>query len=462
MMQGREIASPSNLYSFLLSMYISEQLGQFGSSFHAVKVDEAVMHHAKRAIVDWYAALIPGYVMKPTPMLEQAYSEDLDRGLARLALGRQATTRTAALINGSASHTAEVDDIFKEAIYHPGAPTISAALALAQQEGASGLELIKAVIVGYEISTRIGKVLGREHYKYWHNTGTVGTFGAVGAAAYLLRLNAQQFTHALCTGATFAAGLQQAFKMDSMSKPLHSGRAAEAGIAAAQMARQGVIGSLDVFEGSCGLGVAMSNAPQWQDVMVDLGESFNITAMTFKNHACCGHTFAPIDGVLVLQKQHGFAWEQIERICVETYSPALAVAGNPAPRTPAEARFSIPFVVSTALRYGSVRLSAFEPDRLSDPDIQTLMRCVELKVHPELDSQFPGQRAALVTVQTKDGQIYTFLQPTRKGDPDMALSDEELQDKFNELVKPVLGGARCAAVAQALWTLEAQTDIQAL
>ena len=443
-------------------MYISEQLGQFGSSFQAVEVDEDVVHHAKRAIVDWYAALIPGYVMEPTPLLEKAYSEDLDRGPARLALGRQATVRTAALINGSASHTAEVDDIFKEAIYHPGAPTISAALAVAQQAGASGRELIKAVIVGYEISTRIGKVLGREHYKYWHNTGTVGTFGAAAAAAYLLRLNAGQFTHALCTAATFAAGLQQAFKMDSMSKPLHSGRAAEAGVAAAQMAREGVIGSLDVFEGTYGLGVAMSNDPEWTTVMADLDQRFNITSMTFKNHACCGHTFAPIDGALVLQKQHELDWAEIEKICVETYSPALAVAGNPAPRTPAEARFSIPFVVSTALRYGSVRLSAFAPERLIDPDIKTLMEKVELKVHPELDSKFPGQRAALVTVHTKGGSSYSYLQPTRKGDPDMALTDAELQDKFNELVEPVLGSKRCAAVAHALWQLEALPDLAAV
>ncbi|WP_455556840.1 MmgE/PrpD family protein, partial [Comamonas sp.] len=315
---------------------------------------------------------------------------------------------------------------------------------------------------GYEVSTRIGKVLGREHYKYWHNTGTVGTFGAAAAAAYLLRLDAVRFTHALCTAATFAAGLQQAFKMDSMSKPLHSGRAAEAGVAAAQMAREGVIGSLDVFEGTYGLGVAMSNGPEWTTVMADLGQRFNITAMTFKNHACCGHTFAPIDGALVLQKQHGLDWAQIESICVETYSPALAVAGNPAPRTPAEARFSIPFVVSAALRYGSVRLSAFAPERLVDQDIKALMQKVELKVHPELDSKFPGQRAALVTVRTKDGSSYSYLQPTRKGDPDMALTDEELQDKFNELVEPVLGQERSAVVVQALWQLELLSDLNTL
>ena len=443
-------------------MYISEQLGQFGSQFHRAQVAPEVLHHAKRAIVDWYAALVPGSVMEPTPLLEQAYADDLGRGKARLALGRMATTRTAALINGTAAHTAEVDDIFKEAIYHPGAPTISAALAVAQQQGASGLELIKAVIVGYEVSTRIGKVLGRAHYQYWHNTGTVGAFGAAAAAAYLLQLDALRFTHALCTVATFAAGLQQAFKMDSMSKPLHSGRAAEAGVAAAEMARQGVTGSLDVFEGGSGLGVAMSNGPEWQAVMDDLGQRFNICAMTFKNHACCGHTFAPIDGALVLQQRHGIDWQDIERVCVETYAPALAVAGNPAPLTAAQARFSIPFVVATALRHGSVRLAAFAPERLQDAELRALMGRVELKVHPELDAQFPGQRAARVTLHTRGGQAHAYLQPTRKGDPDMALTDAELQGKYDELVVPVLGAQKSADIARVLWALEQQAAVDML
>ena len=441
-------------------MYISEQFGNFGAGFHSAAPDADVIHHTKRAVVDWYAALLAGCGVAPSPLLEKAFAEDLDRGAARLALGRQATVRAAALINGTAAHAAEVDDIFKEAIYHPGAPTIAAALAMAQQENASGLEFLKAVIVGYEISTRIGKVLGREHYQYWHNTGTVGSFGAAAAAAYLLRLDAVQFTHALCTAATFAAGLQQAFKMDSMSKPLHSGRAAEAGVAAAQMAQQGVTGSLNIFEGSHGLGVAMSNGPEWDAVMADLGQKFNITAMTFKNHACCGHTFAPIDGALVIQKRERIDWRDIERITVQTYSPALAVAGNPAPRTAAEARFSIPFVVATALRHGSVRLAAFAQERLEDEALRSLMARVELAVHPELDAQFPGQRAALVTIRTRDGQDHSFLQPTRKGDPDLALTDADLQEKFEELAVPVIGQARAAAISSLLWSLDAQGTLQ--
>lgn len=443
-------------------MYVSETLGQFGAQFHTQTVSTAVMHHAKRAVVDWYAALIAGTTMAPTPLLEAAMAEDLDRGAARLALGRPATVKAAALINGTASHTAEVDDIFKHAIYHPGAPTISAALAVGQQVQASGSEFLKAVIVGYEVSTRIGQILGRAHYQYWHNTGTVGCFGAAAAAAYLLRLDATQTTHALCTAATFASGLQQAFQMDSMSKPLHSGRAAEAGVTAALMAQQGITGSLDVFEGKLGMGVAMSNAPDWTPVLADLGQAFNITEMTFKNHACCGHTFAPIDGALELQRLYGIQPDDIAQIAIATYSPALAVAGNPAPRTAAEARFSIPYVVSTALIFGSVRLSAFDDARLHHPGTRALMERISLKVHPELDRQFPGQRAAEISTALKDGRCYQFLQPTRKGDPDMPLSDAELQSKLEELTMDILGASEVQRISAQLWALEKRPDLQFL
>ena len=140
-------------------------------------------HHARRAVVDWASALLPGSIEAPARAIEHALADDLDHGRSRLTLGRLATARAAALINGTAAHTVEVDDIYREAIYHPGAPTISAAWAAAQDVGADGETLLRAVVVGYELSTRIGAALGRAHYRYWHNTGTVGTFGAAAAAA---------------------------------------------------------------------------------------------------------------------------------------------------------------------------------------------------------------------------------------------------------------------------------------
>ena len=441
-------------------MTTAQTFASYAASLSHATLDAEVVHHAKRAIVDWYAALLPGAVEPPPTLLEKALHEDLDRGGAQLALGRAATVRAAALINGTAAHTVEVDDIYREAIFHPGAPTIAAALALAQARGATGLQLIRGVVAGYEVSTRIGAAMGREHYRYWHNTGTVGTFGAVSAAATLIGLDAGRHAHALCTGATLAAGLQQAFRMDSMSKPLHAGHAAEAGVLAALAAEQGVTGSLDVLDGEAGLGRAMSGSPDWTQAVATLGREFHITRMTFKNHACCGHTFAPIDGALALRAQMGgVPWQSLKDIEVATYGPALAVAGNFEPRTAAEARFSIPFVVATALIHGSVRLSAFSDERLRDADIRALMSRIRLSVDPELDGRFPGQRAARITFTTGDGRTDRYLQPTRKGDPEQPLTDDELSGKFLELAVPVVGRERADRLLHNLWTLETREQL---
>ena len=427
-----------------------EQFARFAVGYRDAPMSADVIHHARRAVIDWHAAALPGAVLAPATSLEKALADELGHGSARLMLGTPATVRAAALINGTASHIVEVDDIFREAIYHPGAPTIAAALALAQARQVSGVAFLRAVVVGYEVSTRIGAAMGRAHYRYWHNTGTIGCFGSAAAAAELLELDASRFAHALATVATFAAGLQQAFRMDSMSKPLHAGRAAEAGVMAALAAAEGVTGSLDILEGDAGLGRAMSDDPDWQKAVATLGQDFHITRITFKNHACCGHTFAPIDGVLALQSQHGVRPDDIERIDIGTYQAALEVAGYDNPQTPAEARFSVKYTVASALMHGSVRLAAFEPARMADAPTRSLMKRIALGVDPELDAAFPGRRAARIRMQLRDGRVLTHLQPTRKGDPEQPLSDSELEQKFLELAAPVLGQAAAAALLNRL------------
>ena len=437
-----------------MAMTIVQSLAAFGAQLSHQSLSPEVLHHAKRAVIDWYAALLPGAVCEPPTLLEQALADDLDHGRARLALGRAASTRTAALINGTAAHTVEFDDIYREAIYHPGAPTIAAAWAVGQEVQASGLELLRAVVAGYEISTRIGATLGRAHYKHWHNTGTVGSFGAATAAASLYRLSPSAHAHALATVGTFAAGLQQAFRMDSMSKPLHAGRAAEAGVLAAQAARAGVTGSLDILEGEAGMGVAMGSGPDWGPMLQDLGRVFNIQHMTFKNHACCGHTFAAIDGALALQQRMGVPASALAAVHIDTYQPALDVAGNPHPQTAAEARFSLPFVVASALVHGPVRLAAFTPERLADTQVRALMQRLQLRADAQIDAGFPGQRAARVRLLTHDGRDEVYFQPNRKGDPEDPLTDADLDGKFMELCAPVIGDSAARNLLQQLWQLE--------
>jgi 2-methylcitrate dehydratase PrpD len=434
-------------------MHVVERFAGWAEEFRSAKLEPEVLHHAKRAVIDWHAALLPGAVVAPAVLLEKAFSDELDHGASRLALGRKATARAAALINGTAAHTVEVDDIFRDGIYHPGAPSIAAALAMAQAQGASGAQFLRAVVVGYEISTRMGAAMGRAHYKYWHNTGTIGCFGACAAACEILGLDRKRFANALATVATFAAALQQAFRMDSMSKPLHAGRAAEAGVTAALAAREGVTGSLDVIEGEAGFGRAMGDGPDWEKVFPDLGKKFNICQMTFKNHGCCGHTFAAIDGALALKTKMGFAPADVERVSVGTYKAALDVAGYDEPRTAAEARFSLKYVVATALTHGNVRLAAFEGARLNDAGTRALMGRIDVKVDPELDATFPRQRAARVAI-TARGKRVEHLQPTRIGDPDAPLSDAQLEEKYLELGAPVLGEPGARALLGKLWKLE--------
>lgn len=424
-------------------MHLVERFADWAVSFRDKPLPDAVVHHARRAVIDWHAALYPGAVVPPATLLEKAFQEELDRGSASLALGRKATPRAAALINGTAAHTVEVDDIFREGIYHPGAPTIAAAHAISQK-------YLSAVVVGYEISTRIGAAMGRAHYQHWHNTGTIGCFGAAAAAAEALGLDRRRFAHALATVTTFAAGLQQAFRMDSMSKPLHAGRAAEAGVTAALMAREGVTGSLDVM---AGFGVAMGDNPDWEPGLATLGKDFHITRMTFKNHACCGHTFAAIDGALELKKRMKLDPADIEQVEVATYRAGLEVAHYEAPHSPAEARFSLKYVVASALAHGSVRLAAFEASRIEDRATRALMDKVSVSIDPQLDAAFPGKRAARVAIRAR-GKREEWLQPTRIGDPDAPLSDRALEEKYLELAVPVLGEERARALLERLWRLE--------
>jgi 2-methylcitrate dehydratase PrpD len=420
-------------------MYAVERCAAWAEAFRAQPIPPEVLHHARRALIDWHAALLPGLAVAPATLLKKAFADEFGRGYPRAL----------ALVNGAAAHTVEVDDIYRDGIYHPGAPTIAAALSFKKNDP------LRAIVVGYEISTRIGAAMGRAHYKYWHNTGTIGCFGACAAAAEILGLSRMQFAHALATVATFSAGLQQAFRMDSMSKPLHAGHAAEAGVTAALAAREGVIGSLDILEGEAGYGRAMGDGPDWEKAFATLpaegaGRDFHITRMTFKNHACCGHTFAAIDGALALQKQMAVPAAQIEKVEVGTYRAGIEVAHYEKPATPAEARFSLKYVVATALTHGSVRLAAFLPERIADAATRSLMEKISVSLDPELDATFPRQRAARVAIEAR-GRRGQWLQPTRKGDPDAPLSDGELEDKFLELASPVVGAGKARQLLGELW-----------
>jgi len=444
---------------------VLEQVAEYAIAARAATPAPEVIHAAKRAVIDWFAATLPGTKEEAALRLRAALAEETAHGRAIVygAQGLRAPTRTAALLNGTASHVTEFDDIFRDAIYHPGSPTVATALACAQTVGASGLDMLKGLIVGYEVATRIGAAMVPAHYRYWHTTGTVGTFGAAACAATILGATANQFAHALGNAGTMAAGLQQAFRSDAMGKPLHAGHAADAGTLAALAAVKGFTGPLDMLEGESGFGHAMGDNPDWEKAFADLGrpdQAHNITRMTVKNHGCCGHTFAAIDAAQKLAAEHSLVPGDIKALTVHTYGTALKVAGTREVATPFQGKFSLPFVVATALVHGSVRLDAFTPERLADPATHALMARIEMQVDPQYDASFPKQRAAWVEAETTDGRRLTFHQTTRKGDPDDPLSDAELDGKFLELASPVMGDKAAQALLADLHALDARKDAE--
>ena len=439
---------------------LMEKLADYAIAERGSKLREEVIHHAKRAVIDWYASLLPGSRVAPAVQLEQALADEMDHGRARLASGRRATVRAAALINGAASHAVEFDDIWRNAVYHPGAPVIAAALATGQAHGANGEAFLRGVIVGYEISTRIGEAVMPSHYKYWHTTGTVGCFGAAASAGLLAGCNRGQFMDALGTVGTFAAGLQQAFRSEAMSKPLHAGRAAEAGVLAALGAARGVTGVHDILEGEVGFGNAMSAKPDWEKATRGLGTDYNIVHVTFKNHGCCGHTFPSLDAVIELRNRHKLLPKDVAKVRIGTYQGGLDVVNNFTPEGDYQAKFSLPYVVAHALIHGSVRINAFGPERLNDPQLRGLMTKIELSADPELSKAFPRQRAARVEIETADGRKFSHFQETRQGDPELPQSDAELDDKFVELAAPVIGDAAAKALLKDLWALEKRKGLE--
>jgi 2-methylcitrate dehydratase PrpD len=431
------------------------RIAAYGAHDATAELPPEVLHHAKRAVIDWFAALYPGTRVSPAVNLVRAHSAELGLGRSSLpGFGTTAFPATAAWINGSASHSVEFDDIFRDAVYHPGCPVIAAALAVGEDRGVTGRELLAAVTVGYEISTRIGAAVQPSHYRFFHPTGTAGVFGGAAAAAALLAPgNPGVMRHALATAGTFAAGLQQAFRSDSMTKPLHAGHAASMGVTSAMAAASGVTGAPDILEGDAGFGAAMSEGANWDLATEGLGETYNITRITQKNHGCCGHAFAAIDATLALRSR-GVKPEDATMVAVASYKAALDVAGIHEPRTAAEAKFSIPYLVAYALIHGSVRMDAFDESRIADPAVRELMRKVYLREDPALTADFPGKRAAHVAITTGDGRRLEHFAPYRKGDPEAPLTDAEIDDKFAELVTPVLGAGRSRELLAKLWMLD--------
>jgi 2-methylcitrate dehydratase PrpD len=419
---------------------ISERIAAFiyDADYDSLSVDALEM--AKLCFLDWLGSVYAGKGSRPAvAVLLVAKSLGGNPEATLIPDGSQSSAFLAALVNSAASHVVEMDDLHKESILHPAAPVIPAALAMAEREGASGRELLTAVVVGYEVAIRAGEAMGPSHYHFWHTTGTCGTFGAAAAAGKVLGLSKPELVMALGTAGTQAAGLWEFLTEGAMSKQLHPAKAAADGLLSALLAEQGFTAASRIFEGEKGFCRAMATEGDLDRLTKGLGsESPRILTTSFKAHAACYHIHSAIDAVLEIRRKHSLKPADVASVQIALYPAALDLLEKVAPQDAYAAKFNIPFCVATALVYEQVGLSAFTADRLEDPKIMEVMRRISLVRDSDLGKVYPERWPAVAEIRTTAGQTHAARIDFPRGDPKNPMTREELEAKFNNLATPAL------------------------
>jgi 2-methylcitrate dehydratase PrpD len=333
---------------------------------------------------------------------------------------------TAAIVNGAVGNVLEMDDVHRIAILHPGPVVIPAALAAAERQAASSAAFLDAVVLGYEAVIRVGTAVGPTHYKYWHNTATCGPFGAAAAACSLFGLEAKGWIDAFGNAGTQAAGLWQVRHEPIMSKQLHNGRAAHAGLLAADLARIGFTGPSAILEGPQGFFAAMCPGADPHDIVREPLVRWKIYETSFKPWPACRHAHPAIDAALDLRSEIDAG--AVKRITVRTYGDALAFCDRAQPRSPIDAKFSLQHSVAVALLDGPPPLEAFEPAAIARADVAQLRAKVEVAAAEPYASAYPARYGAEVEVELADGTRRIARMPDALGDPENPLSGRRARE----------------------------------
>jgi len=417
----------------------------------------------KLFVLDWIGSAYAGGREKPVKML-LAVSGDLGGSpdSTIIASNSRGPCLLAALINGASSHVVEMDDLHRESVLHPAAAILPAVFAVAERERVSGRELIVGAAVGYEVGIRVALGAGKSHYRYWHTTGTCGTFGAAAGSGKILGLDEDQFVWALGSAGTQSAGLWEFLAESAMSKQLHAGKAAMNGLLASLLAREGFTGAGRILEGEKGFFKATSTDYDLQRCVEGLGEDFFFTRNSLKYYPSCGHTHSAIEAAVKATGAKRMAPEEIEEIRVLLYKEAIGLLGDVRPVTPYLAKFSIPFCVALAVGSGEVKREDFSQERMQDPRIRKIMELIKVMEDKDLTAQYPHKWPAVVEISTRGGKVLRGSNDYPKGDPENPLTEKEVVEKFMSLTKGILPASKANNMVEKVLNLEEVEDVSKL
>jgi 2-methylcitrate dehydratase PrpD len=388
-----------------------------------------------------------------------------------MGVGRIAPMSAAALINGTAAHALEMDDDHRLGTVHVGAVVIPAALAVGESTGCDGETLIRAITMGYEVMCRIGEsLLGRQFYAGFHPTSTCGVFGAAAAAGVILNLNREQFVNALGIAGTQAFGLGEWRADGSWIKRLHPGRAAQSGVLAARLAREGFTGPATILEGKNGYLQAFSHEKTWDEQVIvrDLGTRYTAALTAFKPYPGCRFTHTALDVGYDYYYRDAIDYRLIDQVAVRVYKTDILNYDH-RPSSAVIAQFCVPYLLATMLVHGNVTLRDLTPEGIADPQILALADRIDVAEDDDFTAAYPERYITEVRLRLKSGQELCRQSDIPRGDPDAVeyqdhpdLFESQVADKFRALLGESIYAARIDRLIEAVGTLIVQPDLERL
>lgn len=443
----------------------TEQLADFAAGLRFEVLPAAVKRKAAEIILDTVGCCIAAW-------RDDRDKADITLALARsfraapsaiiLGSGERTDAAVAAMANGILANAADFDDTHKRALLHTGSVVVPPTLALAEERGLSGPEIIAAIVAGYEVAVRVGMAVMPTHYRFWHSTATNGTFGAAASAGSALGLDAKAMLMALGAAGTQAAGLNTFFTYGDMTKSLHPGKASFNGVLAARLAAAGGTSPPTILEHEKGYLNAYSLEPKADALTKGLGTAWEILENGFKFFPSILASHAAIQATLDVVTRNDLKPGDIAGVVNETYATVKSHFSAKTVTTGMGARVSVPYCCAVAAIDRAVGQAQFAPERVMRDDVQRLLANTEVVAVDELTAQYPTKFPARVTVTLKDGRKFTSQRDFPKGDPQEPLTPSEIEAKFLDNAAARYQPAAARELARTILALPETADARPL
>lgn len=445
----------------------TRDLATFAANLRYEDIPSPVIAHTKHCLLDSLGCGLFGATLPWTKMVAEMVIADGAEPKSTIYGQLQRTSpANAALVNSTACHAYELDDIHKLSMFHPGSIAVPVALALSQAEGnIDGRKLLTALVAGYEVSNRIGMAAGMPlFFRGYHPQGAIGVFTGAAVAARLLGLSSEQTLHALGIAGTQAAGLMAA-QEGSMVKRFHSGRSAQSGVYAGLLARRGFTGITDVVEaGYGGFLSTISGDPKPEYLMAGLGSTWEVQNMGFKPYACVTSIHTALDGLREIMSKNGLTADTIERVDVGL-SPMTHVhcAWDYKAQGVTAAQMNLYFGLGAIAVDGDAFVAQYKDDRVADPRILKFIEKINATVDTGIEKLgAKGRHAMRMKVVTKKGDAFETYIEHRRGSPENPLSWDDMERKFRLLCRECIDDARTDRIVGLVKRVETLTSADEL